>query len=631
MGSAPAIDVLVLTAADGEDVALRVVEERAVGAWEEFSLDGLPGRYGVRAFEVAGGRQLRVAHAHAQRMGETNAAAVAVAFVRALQPEILAMCGVCAGRPKFDPSARNANSREMGCRDAGGSSVVSARTRSHLDVRSFGRVPRARQTWRRRCRGQPTDSRRARDRVVKIVTFYSYKGGVGRTLALAWVARDLAARGKIVVAMDLDLEAPGLHYKLRPESGANPQAGFVDLAARFVRGDAPPASLMDYLLQVQSGLWLMPAGNAPSAVYWRELASVPWTSFLTESDLGIRFMHEIKARLREELKPDFLLIDARTGITELGSAAVALLSDAVVCLTTSAPESKEGLRLVMRSIAATARADGRPVPAWIPVLSRVPPEVPPDAVANSLALIRDYVQEPTDDLAATVAVDGVLVLTADHEVQLSEATALLVGRDARLTEDYRRLAQAVELGLANVAASPRTPLGRRYITTSHEAVELLRSDVEDYRRRAASGQEGDVVVLLRGLRQLERALGDAGQLDGALAASQELVARCRQLASTRPEAFLPELWRSLNNLGALLSELGQREAALAATQEAVALCIQLTEARPAVFQERLRSGLRNLAARLGDVQQPVETNATVREAVQLLARLRTLSRDKPSA
>src|SRR5215207_8752525 len=43
-----------------------------------------------------------------------------------------------------------------------------------------------------------------------IVTFYSYKGGVGRSMAVANIAVLLARRGLKVLAVDFDLEAPGL-------------------------------------------------------------------------------------------------------------------------------------------------------------------------------------------------------------------------------------------------------------------------------------------------------------------------------------------------------------------------------------------------------------------------------------
>lgn len=43
-----------------------------------------------------------------------------------------------------------------------------------------------------------------------VVTFYSFKGGVGRTTALVSCALQLAEQGKRVAVLDLDLEAPGL-------------------------------------------------------------------------------------------------------------------------------------------------------------------------------------------------------------------------------------------------------------------------------------------------------------------------------------------------------------------------------------------------------------------------------------
>ena len=49
-----------------------------------------------------------------------------------------------------------------------------------------------------------------------VITFYSYKGGTGRTMALANIAWILAANGKRVLAVDWDLEAPGLHRFFHP-------------------------------------------------------------------------------------------------------------------------------------------------------------------------------------------------------------------------------------------------------------------------------------------------------------------------------------------------------------------------------------------------------------------------------
>ena len=48
-----------------------------------------------------------------------------------------------------------------------------------------------------------------------IVTFYSYKSGVGRTMALANIAVLLVKKGLRVLAVDWDLEAPGLDRYFR--------------------------------------------------------------------------------------------------------------------------------------------------------------------------------------------------------------------------------------------------------------------------------------------------------------------------------------------------------------------------------------------------------------------------------
>lgn len=54
------------------------------------------------------------------------------------------------------------------------------------------------------------------DREGQVVTFYSFKGGTGRTMALANVAWILAASGRRVLVADWDLESPGLHRFFHP-------------------------------------------------------------------------------------------------------------------------------------------------------------------------------------------------------------------------------------------------------------------------------------------------------------------------------------------------------------------------------------------------------------------------------
>ena len=50
----------------------------------------------------------------------------------------------------------------------------------------------------------------------RVITFYSYKGGTGRSMALANAAWMLAMNGERVLVIDWDLEAPGLHRYFHP-------------------------------------------------------------------------------------------------------------------------------------------------------------------------------------------------------------------------------------------------------------------------------------------------------------------------------------------------------------------------------------------------------------------------------
>src|SRR4051794_23443603 len=67
-----------------------------------------------------------------------------------------------------------------------------------------------------------------------IVTFYSFKGGVGRTLALANVGVVLAQGGHRVLVVDFDLEAPGLTRYLENVFGGGLQlnCGLLELLER---------------------------------------------------------------------------------------------------------------------------------------------------------------------------------------------------------------------------------------------------------------------------------------------------------------------------------------------------------------------------------------------------------------
>lgn len=205
---------------------------------------------------------------------------------------------------------------------------------------------------------------------MRTVAFYSYKGGVGRTLLLANVARFVALSGKKVVALDFDFEAPGLHYKLgslevlaRAREGS--LRGAVD-ALVAVLSDSGGRSIADLAIAIdlpsdcRGSLHIIPAGSAPSGQYWTALARLAGVSQTENIRGGLAdAVLDLQARIADELTPDFLLVDARTGITELGGLATTVLADHVVCLTTISQESIEGTCLVADAVRKVPRLPGQ--------------------------------------------------------------------------------------------------------------------------------------------------------------------------------------------------------------------------------------------------------------------------------
>jgi Mrp family chromosome partitioning ATPase len=210
---------------------------------------------------------------------------------------------------------------------------------------------------------------------VETVAFYSYKGGVGRSMLLASAARYLATAGKGVVALDFDFEAPGLHYKFVGEWETT--GGAVPYLNATAEGTASPPPLDGHMISVAApnaaGGWirLMPAGPAPHQSYWTALKHLGDRLRLTDlSGRGFMALLDLQARIADELKPDYLLIDARTGVTELGGLATTVLADTVVCMFVANSESLDGTLAVVEALKSTPRlANQKPIRV-VPVLSR---------------------------------------------------------------------------------------------------------------------------------------------------------------------------------------------------------------------------------------------------------------------
>ena len=196
----------------------------------------------------------------------------------------------------------------------------------------------------------------------KVITFYSFKGGTGRSLALANIAAYLERFKFKVCIVDMDIEAPGIHYKfMKPDDPRiETMQGVVDYIDSFTENHLPPRNTDDYLIDLSDHITLMPSGNVRSADYWKKLYRIDWNSMLYKEDSqGVLLLLDLIGRLKKNQRDfDYILIDARAGITPLSGLSSYALNDALVVFLTTSPESMEGTRQTLRNVILTRQEDG---------------------------------------------------------------------------------------------------------------------------------------------------------------------------------------------------------------------------------------------------------------------------------
>lgn len=203
-----------------------------------------------------------------------------------------------------------------------------------------------------------------------IVTFYSHKGGVGRTLALANVAYSLATDRDApcrVLIWDFDLEAPGLQHVFQCDWGKK-KLGFVDLISRYLEtGEAADISEYIHSTDVQ-GVDILPAGYMDES-YPNKYGKINWGDLYHNRDgfdLLERIKHQIQSR---EQKYDYVLIDSRTGYSDVSGICTLQLPQVVVLVFRLNDQNLTGIGDVYKIIQSHCQEKGTPSIDVIPVIS----------------------------------------------------------------------------------------------------------------------------------------------------------------------------------------------------------------------------------------------------------------------
>lgn len=205
-----------------------------------------------------------------------------------------------------------------------------------------------------------------------VITFYSYKGGVGRSFTLANTAVLLARWGYRVLVVDWDLEAPGLHLYFEPHLTESPKSGVVDIAQEYLAGVRTPGT-HEVRVRVDGVLDLIAAGGAADGrldpTYSRRMQALDW------EDLYRRGFAAHLEEYREQwiAKYDFVLIDSRTGVSDIASICTAQLPDRLVVVFTANDQNLNDVVHIahMADRARDRLPYDRPRHQVMPVLSRL--------------------------------------------------------------------------------------------------------------------------------------------------------------------------------------------------------------------------------------------------------------------
>ncbi|MEV6984427.1 FxSxx-COOH system tetratricopeptide repeat protein [Sphaerisporangium sp. NPDC051017] len=200
-----------------------------------------------------------------------------------------------------------------------------------------------------------------------IITFYSYKGGTGRTMALANTAWILAASGKRVLVVDWDLESPGLHKFFHPfldatTIGSTP--GVIEMINEYSLATLRPnprpgdwhlayAKVLPHAVSLewnhfpgQGTLDFISAGRQ-NRDYASLVSTFDWDNFYERLGGG-QFFDALRADMKSHY--DYILIDSRTGLSDIADICTVHFPDTLVVCFTLSDQSIEGAAAVARHI-----------------------------------------------------------------------------------------------------------------------------------------------------------------------------------------------------------------------------------------------------------------------------------------
>jgi tetratricopeptide (TPR) repeat protein len=300
---------------------------------------------------------------------------------------------------------------------------------------------------------------------MQTISFYSYKGGVGRTLALAHTAIQLAKNNIKVCVLDMDLEAPGILYKFQKKVDYGKE-GMIDYIYDCVINNNVPNSIDKYFYTFQNEseegyVKIMSAGkdmNKPE--YFNKVSKISWDDlFFKKNDNnnvadgddayeGLSLFIKLLELIETQINPDYLFIDSQSGVTTLSKLCNSVLPDKVVILLSNNEENINGSAIIYNHIQNSPyrlSKDNIPV---LCVLTRIPLPSNNTDLNKEAEILQELTQRFTDK--KTDFLNDFVIIHSDREVEYMESTVLQFENSSNRNiyfEYYRLLTKIVDTEL----------------------------------------------------------------------------------------------------------------------------------------------------------------------------------------
>ena len=207
------------------------------------------------------------------------------------------------------------------------------------------------------------DPLKAVNNEIPIVTFYSYKGGVGRSTALASCASYLAINyKKKIVILDCDFEAPGFtNFYLKDPCSPIYSNGLVEYFSDVSQEEKPLTGYCWETSKQYSGdgeIYVFPAGNLDDCENVGNLFRTNLNHYLNgltrldfySPDVLVNQFKELTRKIKEIINPDAIFIDSRTGFNDVFGISAFRLSDLVVGFFGNSTQTIPGLHFFLDSL-----------------------------------------------------------------------------------------------------------------------------------------------------------------------------------------------------------------------------------------------------------------------------------------